>query len=378
MKTNSKYELVARIARRGLLLAAFLGVALVCGTGSRAQSSAMSPTGPEAKPAAVASAALAPTLGTTATSLVGQSPSKGPHENIAIHGYWTIDVRNPDGKVAKHLEFENQLCPAIPGSPVPAGDATLSSLLSGNAVAGGWSIVLGEPGQPAVSANPGPCNNLSYQFILSQSGLQNGAVALNNIIETPNSPPALPPIHMSEVAPLPFTCGGSLGSEPLCFPALTVSTAWAPGIPSGITLSGQFTVPSYVSSALISAVGTDLFSCLPGGLYPTSISSFDCQNLGNYLAKLPGCSASFFSDYLPPGSNLPYLLTRGTPVYSEFLNCIPSNPNKNSIFVQSSPIENSNGRSPFSGVVLGTGGVPGPFTVFAGQTVAVTWTLSFQ
>lgn len=31
----------------------------------------------------------------------------GPLEAIKVHGHWTIDVRNPDGKLATHREFEN-------------------------------------------------------------------------------------------------------------------------------------------------------------------------------------------------------------------------------------------------------------------------------
>jgi hypothetical protein len=33
-------------------------------------------------------------------------------EGIGVHGYWIIDVRNPDGTLASHTEFENELQPA--------------------------------------------------------------------------------------------------------------------------------------------------------------------------------------------------------------------------------------------------------------------------
>jgi hypothetical protein len=31
------------------------------------------------------------------------------HEGLKVHGHWTIDVRNPDGTLASHHEFENAL-----------------------------------------------------------------------------------------------------------------------------------------------------------------------------------------------------------------------------------------------------------------------------
>jgi hypothetical protein len=33
----------------------------------------------------------------------------GSHQGIKVHGHWTIEVRNPDGSLATHREFENSL-----------------------------------------------------------------------------------------------------------------------------------------------------------------------------------------------------------------------------------------------------------------------------
>jgi hypothetical protein len=33
----------------------------------------------------------------------------GKSEGIKVHGHWIIDVRNPDGTLATHREFENSL-----------------------------------------------------------------------------------------------------------------------------------------------------------------------------------------------------------------------------------------------------------------------------
>jgi hypothetical protein len=40
---------------------------------------------------------------------------KGACEGIAVHGWWTIKVGNPDGKLVQQREFENALNPTIGG-----------------------------------------------------------------------------------------------------------------------------------------------------------------------------------------------------------------------------------------------------------------------
>ncbi len=42
-------------------------------------------------------------------SAVAPSANNGPNEGVKVHGYWTIDVTNPDGSLAEHREFENSL-----------------------------------------------------------------------------------------------------------------------------------------------------------------------------------------------------------------------------------------------------------------------------
>lgn len=45
-----------------------------------------------------------------------ESGSSGRNEGIKVHGHWTIEVRDPDGRLAAHREFENSLAPS--GRPV--------------------------------------------------------------------------------------------------------------------------------------------------------------------------------------------------------------------------------------------------------------------
>src|SRR5208282_658242 len=62
------------------------------------------------------------------------SQAKGPHEGITVHGHWTIEVRNPDGKVVTRREFENAL--------QPGGYAALGALIVANSSSAGLFIGL--------------------------------------------------------------------------------------------------------------------------------------------------------------------------------------------------------------------------------------------
>lgn len=87
-------------------------------------------TGPGA--ATQASAAQAPAA---KEAIAGQTLSRGGnHEGIEVHGHWTIEVRNPDGTVVTHREFEN----ALQGT----GSTFLSLLLARQLSAGLWEITL--------------------------------------------------------------------------------------------------------------------------------------------------------------------------------------------------------------------------------------------
>lgn len=89
----------------------------------------------------------------TAAQQAGEKPpspaesrtsNRGPHEGIKVHGHWTIEVRNPDGTVVTHREFENSL--------VPTGATQLSSILAGQRTPGTWSIrLIGNTVEPCLT-----------------------------------------------------------------------------------------------------------------------------------------------------------------------------------------------------------------------------------
>ena len=69
-----------------------------------------------------------------ATTSPATESKGGQKEGIKVHGHWTIDVRNPDGTLVTHREFENDLD--------LTGRGTLVSLLGRQKTNGGWLVEL--------------------------------------------------------------------------------------------------------------------------------------------------------------------------------------------------------------------------------------------
>jgi hypothetical protein len=140
----------------------------------------------------------------TGKSLVEERPtSNGSHEGIKVHGHWTIEVRNPDGTVATHREFENAL--------ISNGALTLAALLSRSFSPGAWGILLNYAfqtpapcadsgtGQPCIIVEPGaypvlPGNYFptltvttgtgaaASQVILTGTAIASGATSITNVV----------------------------------------------------------------------------------------------------------------------------------------------------------------------------------------------------
>src|SRR6185295_7630881 len=87
--------------------------------------------------------ALGLVLGGT-VPLVAQEATPGPpHEGIKVHGHWTIDVREPDGRLVTHREFENALT---------NGQRALAGMMTHTLTAIAWEVLLGS------SPDPDPCS----------------------------------------------------------------------------------------------------------------------------------------------------------------------------------------------------------------------------
>ena len=126
MKIIGQHGVIARIAGLGLALAVLLAMVLSCPIAGRAQASATSPTVPAAAPAKPAPAQAQAASGAT-------KPAAGPHQGVKVHGHWVIEVKNPDGTVASHTEFENSLI----------NPSLVSNLLTGGSSVGTWEVDLG-------------------------------------------------------------------------------------------------------------------------------------------------------------------------------------------------------------------------------------------
>ena len=95
--------------RLAVLSVSILGMASVCqaqASSAPAQPTAQAVVPATAPEAVVPGVQLAAQTGQTATA---GTAAKGTQEGIKVHGHWTIEVRNPDGKVVTHTEFENAL-----------------------------------------------------------------------------------------------------------------------------------------------------------------------------------------------------------------------------------------------------------------------------
>jgi hypothetical protein len=86
--------------------------------------------------------------GTVAT----EKPSDGKHEDLKVHGHWSIEVRNPNGTVVTHREFENSL---VIDNTCCTGSGLLASVLGRALTVGPWEVRLS--GNNPVCAGNGEC-----------------------------------------------------------------------------------------------------------------------------------------------------------------------------------------------------------------------------
>jgi hypothetical protein len=254
MNTRLSEGKVFRTAKKILGLAGLFAIALVCAGPTRAQSkppqtdAAASSSAP-ANPAQVAQAA-APKPAAEPAATAGQSAPKGQSEGLNVHGHWTIVVKNPDGKVVSHTEFENSI--------VSGGKAILSDILGQQQTAGPWVIeILAPPSACSVTAIPFTSTTQVCAIVQGQ--------------------------------PLPTTCGNNCVAG---MPAPTVTNA-----PS-VVIAGSITFPTGGPAATITSVATGMFVC------PNNVPASVCA-AGNVLvlvgSPFSGASNVFTAANLPTG-----------------------------------------------------------------------------
>jgi hypothetical protein len=224
--------------------------ALVCALSgsSRAQSQSTASKAAPASATTPAKIAVADTVAVTQAATpkpaaapaasAGRSAPKGEQEGIKVHGHWIVEVRNPDGKVASHTEFENSYL---------IGDEGLPVFLSRTRTLGEWGIVLGNS-SPSLS----PCTAaLATPFTGTTNSVINAPLCVIS-----ESGPAIEGENLNGLA----LCTPANGS---CSQNLTVGLNTTGALPA-VGLSGSLlaTNPGTINQVetIVSACGTALSS----------------------------------------------------------------------------------------------------------------------
>jgi len=200
---------------------------------------------------------------------------KGIYNGITVHGHWTIEVRNPDGKVVTHREFENSV---VPGN----GPQAIESMMLGAWVPQAYRVVLSGTGASQSPANaPAPCSynsspaTCTIQENVPSSGpnaqtCPNGSQTIFcNLTRSPNSLignfPALMAGQPVSAQPITFTGSaiaseaGYVGEVTLLLTACNNTTTSSPGTISPATCVAG-TYPSGTTIQLSGLTDTSLSS----------------------------------------------------------------------------------------------------------------------
>jgi len=229
-----------------------------------------------------------------------QTSEKRTREGIQVHGYWSIEVHNPDGTLDKHVEFENSLCHYTPATGnivfgnyqagTPGGDWALTSILTGFFAAGGWSVQLGN------APLPSPAPGSPIPQACTSTGLPGTVFTLMQTLQDPTG-----------------ICVGN------CFMTLSKTLA-NPGVTS-LTMNGNFVVPTG-GATTITAVGTVVQVCstgvwLSGGLPTCLVSAYAGPSVNSAAVQITGAYLTGIAP-LPPSVSISDGQTVGVTVVLSF------------------------------------------------------------
>jgi hypothetical protein len=252
------------------------------------------------------------------------TPQKSGIEGVRIHGHWVIDVKNPDGKVTEHREFDNSLVTNNSALQDSTGDQLLAGLLSGALSIGDPAIAFistptgmmpAQPGPPAFCV--APISNLTCDVFYTVAGSFFSTTAQNFDVQSGS------PYATTET------------------PGLLTLVSFNSGAVNWV-LSGNFIAPA---ARTIGAVETRAAACVPlfGSQTYTKTNS-----VGVYY--MSGTGAGHHANVSPGACALPALV--GT--------------------------ENQGVPLALTYTVIGNGSTPAPITVVAGQGIFVTVTITFS
>jgi hypothetical protein len=151
----------------------------------------MNPTLAKFRKAALTVMTAATLAAMNTVAFAQEPPAQVGAQGIKVHGRWTIDVRNEDGTLAAHYEFDNAL---------QTGGAQVLAGLLGSAYKqiNYWQVILVGPnfGGPCdFQGRPGPCNltqhvgsgaaglgELTLNLPLNVVGAPSGTIELNGLM----------------------------------------------------------------------------------------------------------------------------------------------------------------------------------------------------
>jgi len=177
---------------------------------------------PSAQPTSATSAApkaTPPHKQTPAAPAEAQAtaPNDAAHQGIKVHGHWTIDVKNPDGTLVEHRDFENSI--------QYDGQNYLVGLLSGYAVNGGYGIYFSNA---TASTTNAVCTSGQYPYCA--------------IVQSTTAGPGI-------FACISYTCVGGLTVTPTFGLGPTIKLAGTITAPNAGSIAQVFTSPAGCNAA---------------------------------------------------------------------------------------------------------------------------------
>jgi hypothetical protein len=172
----------------------------------------------------------APASATGAKEVAALKPASGLNQGLKMHGHWIIDIKNPDGTLVQHHEFDNSI--------QYDGQNYLIGLMSGYGAAGPWEIYFTNAGATTAGS---PCNTGEYPYCAI--------------------------VYSTTTMPGQFAC-----SLYTCAGGLTITPTF--GVGPTLTLSGAIAA---TQAGSIGFVATGMNACGQSGVafgaYPTAIST---------------------------------------------------------------------------------------------------------
>lgn len=161
----------------------------------------------------------------------------GQHEGIKVHGHWTIEVRNPDGTLVTHREFENSY----------SGGAYFATILSRSGSVGFWQInlsgnicqpggigcLVAEPNYP-LETGPNIFRNLAISLFTNPNSIPNSTLILSGNA-TASFSGSIQAVDTENVVCAPMQASGVCPEAPGQF-VFTVTSAT---LPTPITISAN-------------------------------------------------------------------------------------------------------------------------------------------